>query len=91
MRSPEAAQRGAAVGDLVAGAGAGDRVAAAALGAFCPFSDASAACTGAPRLRVTARAAVAPNATAAAIRKPRLAPARITGPLAMIKRLRLPI
>jgi hypothetical protein len=27
---------------------------------------------------------VAPNATAVAIRKPRLAPARITGPLAMI-------
>jgi len=56
----------------------------AARGAFCPFSDVSAACIGAPRLRVIARAAVAPNATAVAIRKPRLAPARITGPLAMI-------
>jgi hypothetical protein len=91
MRSPDPVQRDAVAGDLVVAdcvpavgrVAAADGV-AAARGALCPLSDASAACTGAARLRVTARAAVAPNATAVAIRKLRLAPARITGPLAMI-------
>jgi hypothetical protein len=68
MRSPDAAHPAATA--------AGWAVAAA-----CSFADVSAAFIGAPLLRVTASAAVAPNATTVATRQPRLAPARIVAPL----------
>src|SRR5215469_6747317 len=44
------------------------------------LADISAACIGAPRVRVTASAAVAPNATAAATRQPRRPAALIEPP-----------
>src|ERR1700733_12521514 len=75
MRSPDTGHSGtAAEGTAVT----------AARGTPCAFADVSAACSGAPRLRITATAAVAPNAAAAAIRKPRLAPARIAAPSPLI-------
>ncbi len=70
MRSPDSAHRAVTA----------DRGLAAACCAPGPFADASAASTGAPRLRMTASAAVAPNATTVAIRQPRLTPARIVAP-----------
>src|SRR6202034_3643968 len=65
MRSPAGAHRGAASVLAVAG----------------PGCAASAASTGAPRLRTTASTAVAPKAATVAIRQPKRAPARIAAPL----------
>src|SRR5215468_6612044 len=68
MRSPDAAQGAAA---------------AFAAWAGCPgfLAKVSAACIGAPLVRTTARAAVTPNTTTAAIRQPSGADALILAPL----------